>query len=80
MGDFRKFKPLSRSDDSCVASGFFPSDFSADWWRRRYGDKAIAAGALIKIRGRWMADPDALASLMVEIGQREAREAACDPL
>ena len=70
--DIRTFKPLSRSSDSLVAAGFFPSDFSADWWRRRYGAEAAAAGLLVKVRGRWMADPDRLSCFMAEVGQREA--------
>jgi len=70
--DIRNIKPLSRSDDSLVAAGFFPSDYSADWWRRRYGAEAAAAGVLFKVRGRWMADPDKLAAFMAQVGQREA--------
>jgi len=72
MGDFRKFKLLSRSGDSAVAAGFFASDYSADWWRRRYGVEAAERGILIRARGRWMVDLDKLSEFMVEVGQREA--------
>jgi len=72
MSDIRKFKPFCRGDDSIVAAGFFPSEHSARWWQRRYGAGAVAAGALIRIRGQWMADPDALAAYMAECGRREA--------
>lgn len=72
MGDIRKFKPFCRGDDSIVAAGFFPSEHSARWWLRHHREEAAAAGVLIRVRGQDMADPDALAVLMAEIGRRDA--------
>ena len=83
MNDIRNYKPLFRGDDSIVAaaSGIFSSENSARWWFRRHRDAAVAAGALIFVNGRWLADPDALANFIAESGRRDAeafvaREAA----
>jgi hypothetical protein len=70
--DVRKFKPFCRGDDSTVAAGLFPSEHSARWWLRRHRAEAVAAGVVIRVRGQDMADPDALATFMAEVGQRDA--------
>jgi len=74
MHDLSRYKPLFRGDDSIVASasGIFSSEHSARWWFRHHRDEAVAAGVLILVNGRWLADPDCLAWFIAEAGRRDA--------
>jgi len=78
MNDLTKYRPLFRGNDSIVASasGIFLSEHSARWWFRRHRDAAIAAGALILVNGRWLADPERLAQFIAETGRRDAEAVA----
>lgn len=73
-----KWVPFFRGESSIVAKGFFPSEHSARWWHRLHAHEAVQAGALIRLRGQWYADPERLGSVMEEIGRREARECIAD--
>jgi hypothetical protein len=67
------WRPFFRGDDSIVAdAGLFPSEHSARWWFRRHAMEAVRAGAVIKHRGLWLAEPEKLSLLVAEIGRREA--------
>lgn len=54
----------------------FPSTESLRWFVRSNRAALVAAGALLMITGRWMADPSRFDATVVKIGQRAARRAS----
>lgn len=50
----------------------FPSEGSMQWWMRQHKTKAIAAGALLLIRGTWFAHSRKLDDMILAEGELEA--------
>lgn len=75
--------PAEQVDGLCTLDAYhdtrghlFPSMESLRWFVRKNRAALVAAGALLMITGRWMADPSRFDAAVVKIGQRAARRAS----
>lgn len=54
-------------------SGWWGSEWSFEWWRRKHGAKLIEGGALVVINHRPFIDPPRADAVVVEVGRAVAR-------
>jgi len=66
-------RPLPLDQYIAQANTVFPSKGSCQWWLRSNRGRAIQAGALLMIRGRWHVVPEKMDACIEQAGTEAAR-------